>query len=311
MISIVGNGAIGNLLALKCSQKQLPYQLIVRSKAPDSIVCHEQDQVTTLAPSFVSINALGYTSVDTHSKISPQTVDTHSGCDLLILPLKSYQIVDALKQLKPVISDKVSIVLLHNGMGPHESIQSILPDNPTIIATTSYGAYKPKIDQLNVTGIGRTQAGWLNNDNTNAKAEHIFDILLPPCQWHNNITQILWQKLAVNAVINPLTAMYDIPNGDLLRAEFAEHITTLCEEIARVMNALGMATTKAHLIERCMQVASLTATNFSSMCQDIRLGRRTEIDDINGYVVKQAKRLKIATPFSQHLYENIKKKEAL
>lgn len=312
MISIVGNGAIGNLLALRCEQLQLPYQLAVRSAPHKTITCFEQSQKTKIHPHSVNIDAL-----DLNPRTAPrgetnsQSIqDTHSKPDLLILPLKSYQVVDALKLLKDKIAPEVYIVLLHNGMGVQELIQTILPDNPVIIATTSYGAFKPADNQLTVTGVGKTQAGWLNTKDINRQAAAMFEELLPPCEWHDDITLALWQKLAVNAVINPLTALHNIPNGDLTLAKYQQHIAQVCEEIAVVMNNLGMTTTTEQLIERSLHVARITAKNYSSMHQDLHRGRRTEINHINGYIIKQAMALNLTLPCNQSLLAQIKKKEA-
>lgn len=308
MISIVGNGAIGNVLALQCADQQLCYRLLVRSEIPSQIVCHDQEKLTTLEPNILRIDDTAIYANSSQSSL--QKVGTDPTSEVLILPLKSYQVVDALYALEHVLADNVCIVLLHNGMGPHEKIQDIFPNNPVIIATTSYGAYKPAADQLQVTGRGETQCGWLDSNRTDSQAKIVFEHLLPPCQWHNNITQVLWQKLAVNAVINPLTAINDIPNGELTQRQFAQQIVAICDEIATVMNASGLTVSAQQLQRRSQDVARATAANYSSMHQDIKLKRKTEIDDINGYVVRQAQKHNLTAPINQHLCDEIKKREA-
>jgi 2-dehydropantoate 2-reductase len=99
----------------------------------------------------------------------------------------------------------------------------------------------------------------------------------------------LWQKLAVNCVINPLTALHRCPNGELNNdPERSSQVAALCREVREIACAAGMAAAVADLHQIVTQVISSTATNRSSMLQDVLAGRPTEIDYINGYLVKIA-----------------------
>ena len=293
-ITIVGNGAIGNLLAYQCQKLGLNYQLLLRKKSDLNLQVQD-------------IDGLVHT-------IHPQVSDitSHLPFDLIILPVKAYQVENALRELTPLISPKHIIILLHNGMGTIEQVRKLLPDNPLIAAATSYGAFKTstsdsQIQHLNITGLGQTHLGWINPiaKQTKQNIEICLSALLPPSTWHKNINVALWRKLAVNAAINPLTAIHNIKNGQLAKAKFTEQLKHICEEVAQVIHAEGYAIPANNLLNDVQQIIKATANNYSSMHQDIIHNRRTEIDFINGYVCNRASFWGIDTPINQQLINHI------
>lgn len=130
--------------------------------------------------------------------------------------------------------------------------------------------------------------------------------VLPEAQ----IEQVLWEKLVVNACINAVTALLNCKNGAPARDPHGQHLfRTVCKEIEDLMEATGLDV-PAELLTRVFLVSSQTADNFSSMQQDMIACRSTEIDYINGFVVKQGARIQIPTPANDVIYNLIKMKEA-
>ena len=119
----------------------------------------------------------------------------------------------------------------------------------------------------------------------------------------------LWKKLAINAVINPLTAIHDLKNGELADTKYSTSISNICDEIAKVMSALGYLVDSAELVENVQQVITATANNYSSMHQDIKFKRQTEIAFINGYVTSKATELNIEVPHNLRLVEQVRRLE--
>ena len=123
----------------------------------------------------------------------------------------------------------------------------------------------------------------------------------------NNIYRAQWHKLAVNCVINPLTALYRVRNGDLLYHTAAERDTrTLCSEICAVSQAMAIPLDKQQLHQRVIAVCEQTADNISSMLQDVRSGRATEIDYINGYLQQKALEHAISCPTNVHILDRVR-----
>jgi 2-dehydropantoate 2-reductase len=121
------------------------------------------------------------------------------------------------------------------------------------------------------------------------------------------ILQRLWQKLIINAGINPYTAILDCPNGEILSAPlYQSTIDELCQELSELMSAaVQIRQTPGSLRQRIEQVAQNTAGNTSSMRADVLRKRQTEIDFINGYLAKLGKELGIETPVNQMLTEQV------
>lgn len=293
-IGILGNGAIGNLLALKCHKLHQSFSLVTRTAKPFELCATDRlGQQHNIPVDVCGISQL-------------------KQFDLLILPVKAYQVLPALHQLASSLSGGQTLLLLHNGMGVLEKAQGLLPHIPLIAATTSHAAYKPATTQVQETGIGVTHCGYVTQpeDGEQPAIVTLLDDLLAPCTWHANINAPLWQKLAINAVINPLTALHQIKNGQLAQPKYKLLIADICSETASVMQTCGYPTTAIQLVKAVNKVIKSSADNYSSMFQDIRYRRKTEIDFINGYIVAQGQRHGINTPINLQLTNEIHHREA-
>lgn len=292
-IAIIGKGAIGSLIAYSCHQQELDYQLLLKTKADITL-------------EIKTINGI-------KTQLNPSTSDIKSAADfdILVLPIKAYQVLGALQQLSSKIQPNHTLVLLHNGMGTIEQVKALYPNNPIIAATTSYGAFKPTNTSVKETGLGETHLGWITKaQNDTSVIESTLTKLLPPSTWHQDIQLALWNKLAINTVINPLTAINNIKNGELADKKYHQDIQEISTEVSQVMNSTGYATSSEALQQSVMTVIKATANNYSSMHQDISFKRQSEIEFINGYVVKKAQQLNILAPKNTWLFNKIKEIEA-
>lgn len=121
----------------------------------------------------------------------------------------------------------------------------------------------------------------------------------------DDIDAELWRKLAVNCAINPLSALRNVPNGELL-ADAATRATLMAaaEEVAAVAAARGVSVPDA--AAAAVTVAAGTAGNRSSMLQDLDRGARTEIDALCGAVVAEARRVGLAAPVNERLWREVR-----
>ncbi|WP_158770667.1 ketopantoate reductase family protein [Paraglaciecola sp. L1A13] len=299
-LAIVGNGAIGNLLALKCHIQQQEFSLVTRTQ-----------QAFTLVATDILQRAHNI-------QIQPSTFSQLNNADIIVLPVKAYQIADTVAELKPHLCAEQTLVLLHNGMGVIEAVKTLLPNNPIIAATTSHAAYKPSTTTMFETGLGMCHLGYIARGQNSAaplisndtNRDALLTSLLTPCCWHADIEQALWDKLAINAVINPLTALHQIKNGQLAQSQYNAIIGEICLETANVMTACGFSAEAGILIDRVKQVIEATSVNYSSMYQDIAHKRQSEIVFINGYICQQAQIHGINVPVNQNLLKRITALEA-
>ncbi|MGS2720510.1 ketopantoate reductase family protein [Paraglaciecola aestuariivivens] len=292
-IAIVGQGAIGGLIGYRCHQLNLPYAHLLRhTSALPQKVTNLQGELTELPAKTLT---------------KAQLAD----CELIILPIKAYQVIPALTELTPFLASQQTLVLLHNGMGTIHKVKSLCKQQNLVAGTTSDAAFKPQANSLNETGRGQAHFGWITQTDPKIKqtVSEQLNRLFPQHTWHADIEFALWKKLAINALINPLTALNNIKNGQLAESKFYPLIQNLCLEISKVMQALDYPVTATELEHNVMQVVHATANNYSSMHQDFKQNRPTEIDFINGYVVEQAKQLNLAVPENLALYQQIKQLE--
>lgn len=300
-IGILGIGAIGQLLAQQLAAAGLEPWLLPRANTP-SLAEQGEKQVYTLE--------LGDQSLQTSFLCLAQDSSKLKQLDLLLVTVKAYQVEAALEPLLPKLHPDCRILLLHNGLGPHQSLAAKLNGRPLSLGTTSQGALKLSSNHIRQTGSGLTQIGDLIGTPMPEVMKTTLLNAIPGSQWSDAILEALWQKLAVNAVINPLTAIHRVNNGALAAPEFEGTICAILDELLQVAKQEGIALTFDTLHARVKEVIRLTAANYSSMYQDLKHGRKTEIDYINGYLQQRAEQYGLTLPINSELVAQIKALES-
>ncbi|MET0377508.1 MAG: 2-dehydropantoate 2-reductase [Spongiibacteraceae bacterium] len=230
----------------------------------------------------------------------------------LLLCTKAHHSVAAITAIQAALAADATVGLLQNGMGVREELQPLLPRATFFHALSTEGAWQPQRFHVMHAGRGETVVGEVAADETpgrktsgNAAATDFAAELHRSGLNARAVADIesrLWQKLAVNCVINPLTALHRCRNGALLDLpDLSPQLTAICGEITAVAGATGIALEAAQLSEKVRDVIRGTAANRSSMLQDIEACRSTEIDYLNGFVVRQARRYGIDAAANAHL----------
>jgi 2-dehydropantoate 2-reductase len=120
----------------------------------------------------------------------------------------------------------------------------------------------------------------------------------------SDVAALIWGKLAVNAAINPLTALLHMPNGEVISRPSARQLSAdLAREVAAVAQAQGILLPYPDPVEISENVAEKTAANHSSMYQDILRGAPTEIDAICGAVVAAGEQTGVPTPANYAMWK--------
>ena len=234
--------------------------------------------------------------------------------DVVLFFLKSFQISTALSEISTLLKYDASIVLAHNGMGTLTELpQTVLEAHNVYALLTTHGCLRTAPLTIRHTGIGTTDIGLLSGVSDVAQQQAITLLLnsaLPSVNYHKDIKQKQWLKLAINCVINPLTAINDIENGQIKEPEYKQVLTLLLEEVVAVAKAEGMILTLAELTPTVEKVARATAKNSSSMRCDVLAKRQTEIDYINGYINSLGTKHGIATPENTKMWQTVKNLES-
>ena len=215
----------------------------------------------------------------------------------LLVAVKTPYSQSALKPLQRWLTDETLVLRLQNGLG---ALDGLLPEHGMLLEAVSTSAVK---GQHPVHEIVAENTTWLGGS---PFPPAWFDALThhwPDLRWREDMREPQWQKLVVNAVINPLTALHDVPNGAIctdpaLRAQ-AEVLTREADQVLQSLNPHW----PGNSLDNVLAVATATAGNTSSMRADRQRGAPTEIDAINGWLVKQADMLGLAVPENSKLVQ--------
>jgi 2-dehydropantoate 2-reductase len=224
---------------------------------------------------------------------------------LIVILVKSFDTESVAQDLAGRINPQTPVLTLQNGLGNAEALAAHLSPEQVLAGTTTFGALREAPGEVRLTGRGECEIGaW------NPKGERFLPQTLEllqragvECRLTSNVSTALWRKLAVNAAINPLTAILRVPNGALLELKALEPLLGMvAEEVWRVAARRQVALpTPPELREEIRRVCRLTAANRSSMLRDVEQGRRTEIDAINGAVARLGFEQGVLAPVNEAL----------
>jgi 2-dehydropantoate 2-reductase len=127
-----------------------------------------------------------------------------------------------------------------------------------------------------------------------------------PCRVDRRIAEARYLKLLANVCINPVTALYGVRNGEVLRPPYRRLVERLAQEAAAVLRAEGLSLADEAALARVAAVARATAGNRSSMLQDVLAGRRTEIEQLNGALLRLARRHRVFAPTHEAVYRAVR-----
>lgn len=239
----------------------------------------------------------------------PEQIDM---ADAVFLCVKSYDIEETLKFCTPLLRRGTLLIFMQNGIAHLQHRDKVGQAMPTY-GTTTEGATALGPGQVRHAGVGVTYLGFLHPQDPryNVILGKIVDRLAKggmKTSISHSIYQRLWTKLFINVGINALTVIHNCRNGDLLNiTEARNQMKSAIAEAEAVAEAEQV--TRITPLQQTIDVCRATAENVSSMLQDIRNKRKTEIDAINGAIEHMAEKHGIATPINSFLVDRVKEIE--
>lgn len=280
-IYILGAGAIGSYFGSQLS------------KVSDVTLVARKDHVNIILKNGLQVS--GEIEETYRIQAVEEIEDLPSG-STVIITTKTHDLEEALKSL-PLYENDLTIVLLQNGHGNEELARGILGQEIKIIrglVNTGVNFLAPgkiKVVLSNPTVIEDSSAG------------RVLGSLFSSCglkvKLSDDIRTEIWKKLVLNCVINPLTALFRVPNREVAVETLRGVINDIVDECIQVAAAEGVKLDHG----MANYVYDLTAQygNFSSMCQDIVKGKKTEIEFLNGRVSELGRRYGVSTPVNDTL----------
>lgn len=224
--------------------------------------------------------------------------------DLAIIFVKSTLTEQAIEGNQAVFGDSTIALTLQNGMGNIDRIGSLIGAKNVIGGTTAHGATILGPGKIRHAGVGKTIIGELSGLKSKRINEiaKTFSAVGLEVEISENVLGLVWDKLLVNVGINALTGITGLTNGELLAyPEIEEILEEAVKEGAAVANAKDMVLGFSDPVAHAKEVCRATSSNKSSMLQDMLGHKPTEIDMINGAIVREGKSTGVATPVNQVL----------
>ena len=296
-IVIVGSGAIGSLYGAFLS----------RIKDTEVILVGRNPHIAAIQSDGLKIEGVMGDHVFHLRAISHAS--EVSEADLVIVTTKTYDTVTAAKSAKHLIDAGAHVLLIQNGLGTEELVAKELDTTKVLRATTCMGALQDSPGIVHATGCGLTEIGSRYPDNyplverlSKMMRDVGFDV-----RSSENIEGVVWTKTLVNCGINPVGALTGLSNGEVYGNKALRGLVVrLVDEAVQVVKALGIELTTDDPVRYALGTAKATGDNINSMLQDLRAGKRTEIDAITGEVIRLAKQFGIDTPSSESVYALVK-----
>jgi len=221
--------------------------------------------------------------------------------ELLIISTKAYDTGKAVKQCRRWVTKDTKVLTLQNGLGNMELLRKWVGAR-AFGGTTSMGAALLQPGTVKVSGLGHTVIGGDSDFNGAEMIAQAFSSCGLSTIAEKNASGHIWAKAMVNACINPTSAILGVANGRLLNSPVILRLmNAVCDECEQVALSNEIRLPYGSMMARVHAVARDTSKNISSMLQDVRLGRRTEISQINGAFCEIGLRKGIPTPLNSTL----------
>lgn len=304
-VAIAGAGAMGYRFAVMLSEAQVQVTLI------DQWDAHVK-----------KINQVGLQMEVEHGirqyhlpTFFPEQVTGHF--DLIIIFTKAMQMEEMLRKITPVINEHTTLLCLSNGFGNEDILKQFVAAKQILIGVTLWSSELLGPGKIRATGTGRIDFQAASADCDKIRLTAVLNLLNQAGLNANlavNVHESIWRKAGFNSVINPLSALLNCNVAEFGKLECATQLTDLIlEEISTVADAEGVpfsVTTIKQMLEPQFDPQA-SGKHYPSMHQDLSKHRLTEIDFLNGYVVKLGRKHQLATPVNQMITGLIHRKEQL
>ncbi len=301
-ILILGAGALGSLIGARLSKTDGHVLLLTTDREHVASIQQRGLLVEELDGNTQSYSLAAH---DDPSAISDKL-------DLVIITVKSYDTFAAVNSIANHCCDSTIFLTLQNGIGNWENISQLVGKDSALVGSTAQGATMLEPGRIRHGGNGQTFIGEFDRQPSQRVHQVVGIFQQAKLETHasDEMQKLLWEKLLINVGINAITSLTGINNGLVAELEPARNLSK-----AAVQEALAIAQNKGFAIDtdifdRVVAVAKATARNRSSMGQDVDRKKRTEIDAINGAIVRFGLEMGIPTPVNQSLTRLVRTIEA-
>lgn len=285
-VLVYGAGAVGSYLGGMLATKN------------DVTMVGRRDHVSAIAERGLRIT--GLTEVTIHPKALEQ-VREEDRYDLVLLTVKSYDLEVSLAGLGPILGERTMLVVVQNGMRVLD-LPTRVGGSPLLLGVASFGVTHQGPGHIIHAGSGGLRLGAIEGGLDLDPYAHMFSDSGIMCDVSSDIAKDVWRKAVINSAINPITALVRRRNGAILESKGLLGLSrSVFEESLDIAIAEGGLERGDVCFDDVLQVIRATAWNRSSMLQDVERGKRTEVDAINGSLIRAGERSKLPVDYNNTL----------
>ena len=294
-ILIFGIGGVGGYFGGKLAQAGYNVTMIARGKHREAI----------------NKNGLEVESINGNFKVKPNLVADELAevptPDLVILGIKSWQIQEVANKLKPIISTETMVLPLQNGANNVEKLLEILPKQNVLAGLCHIVSFLEKPGKIkHVSFEPRITFGEIDNS-TSERIQGLKTVFEKAGITNfnpENIQLEIWKKFLFITTVSGLGGLTRVSIDKIRESEYLyDLVLKTAQEIKLVANAKGIPLAEEHLEKAFEIIQNQPAGTTASTQRDIMAGRPSELENFNGFIVKEAEKLGIATPVNKMIYE--------
>ena len=294
-IAVVGAGAVGGYFGGMFARAGAPIVFIGRRHFADA----------------VNSNGLVLDKSEGQERIRVAATTEMSAirdCSLILFSVKANDTDETAKQIAPFLQPDATVVCLQNGVDNADRVRAVT-NVVTVPAVVYVAVSVPEFGRVKHLARGDLIIGPLSERTT--EVANVFNRAAISCRISENIEGELWVKLLCNCALNAISALGHARYGQIVQSGDAKQLMQdVVDEVLAVARAAGVVLPgvddRESGMAAAMKIATQMADAFSSTAQDLNRGRPTEIDALNGYIVRQGAALAVPVPINSALFTLVK-----
>ena len=290
-IAVVGGGAMGGIWAARLAQSQHDV----------SVVDVAQNLLETIRAQGLTVEHAGESvTVWPRATDAPQEVGV---VDVVFFFVKAQHTASAAQMARPLVNEATTVVSLQNGWGNADVLAQFYPEQQIVVGVTYHSGTVLAPGRVGHTGKGATYLGPYSASAGLERTSVVSDLLAGAGIENTSTAEVkteIWKKLILNAATLPTAALTTLRAGELGQpGEMLDLVDAVTAEAVTVARALGYKIELEERFERIHAVLAGAGAGKPSMLQDVEGRRKTEIEVVNGAVVKAAQELGVDVPLNR------------
>lgn len=302
-ILVYGIGGVGGYFGGRLANAGLNVSMIARGEHLEAIQKHGLE-VESIKANF-----------KVKPKVATSDVSQVPKPDLIILGIKSWQILSVAAEIKPIMGENTVVLPLQNGADNYEKLIKILPEKNVLAGLCFVVSYLEKPGKVKHAAYEPKIVFGEVDDTRSDRVMKIRDLLNEAGIENNipeNIQLEIWKKFLFICTVSGIGGLTRVSIDKIRNSEFLyDMMKRSAREIMEVGRAKGISLTEKHLDMVFEIINSQPGGTTASTQRDIMQGKPSELDNFNGYIVKEGEKLGVDTPVNRYIYECLKPMEEL